>query len=185
MAVTRSWQLTYEDLQGFPDDGKRHEIIDGEHYVTPSPAVKHQREVLNLAALLHDHVRQEALGTVLVAPVDVVLSEIDVVEPDVIWISLARREILAEANVQGMPDLVVEVLSPSTRKTDEIIKRKLYERYGALEYWIVDPELERVKIYRRAGEGFAPAVEVAAEAGESLASPLLPGFSVAVAELFA
>jgi Uma2 family endonuclease len=185
MAVTRSWQLTYEDLQGFPDDGRRHEIIEGEHYVTPSPAVKHQRAVLNLAALLHDYVRQRALGTVLVAPMDVVLSEIDVVEPDVIWVSNERRETLTEANVQGMPDLVVEVLSASTRRTDEITKRKLYERHGALEYWIVGPELERVKVYRRAGEGFAPAVEVAAEAGESLASPLLPEFSVKVADLFA
>ena len=185
MAVTRSWQFTYEDLQGFPDDGKRHEIIEGEHYVTPAPGVKHQVVVTNLARLLGSFVVRERQGRVLVAPTDVVASATDVVQPDVVWISPARAGIATKENLRGVPDLVVEVLSESTRKTDEIIKRKLYERYGALEYWIVDPELERVKIYRRAGEGFAPAVEVAAEAGESLTSPLLPGFSLAVAELFA
>jgi Uma2 family endonuclease len=121
----------------------------------------------------------------LIAPFDVVASEIDVVQPDVLWISPERSTLVTPTKLRGLPDLVVEVLSDATRKTDEITKRKLYERYGALEYWIVDPELERVRIYRRAGEGFAPAFELAAEAEESLASPLLPGFAVAVADLFA
>src|SRR5439155_12410008 len=111
----------------FRDDGKRHEIIDGEHYVTPSPSTKHQRIVTRLAAAVVHFLDEQPLGEVFVAPFDTVLSELDVVEPDLLYISRAHARVLTEEHVRGAPDLVVEIVSPSTRKTDEVTKRKLYE----------------------------------------------------------
>ncbi len=185
MATAPSWQLTYEDLASFPEDGRRHELIEGEHHVTPAPSLRHQQAVGSLGANLHRYAATSGFGTLFFAPVDVVLSDIDVVQPDLVWVSSSRAEILTDANIQGAPDLVVEVLSPGTRRVDELTKRKLYERHGVLEYWIVDPELGRVRVLRREGEAFGPATELDVEAGQSLTSPLLPGFELALATVFA
>lgn len=152
--------------------------------MTPSPNTKHQRLSFKLAAAFADFLRMHRLGEVFAAPYDVVLSDEDVVEPDLLFISTARSTIITEKNIQGPPDLTVEILSTGTRKTDEIIKRKLYERYGVREYWIVDPELETVKIYRLSDEGYARPIELAREANETLSTPLLPGFQVPLADLF-
>lgn len=183
--ATPSVKFTYEDFVNFPDDGKRHEIIDGEHYVTPSPNTKHQTIVFNLAAAFAGYLRTHAVGAAFVAPFDVVFSDLDIVEPDLLYISSNRASILTDQHVRGAPDLVVEILSPGTRKTDEVTKRKVYERFGVLEYWIVDPELETIKIYRRIEEAFARVAELSAEASDVLATPLLPDFSAALAEIFA
>jgi len=146
-------KLTVEDYMLFPDDGKRHEIIDGEHYMTPAPTTKHQRISLEISATLHAFVSQHKLGEVFAAPCDVILSAVDVVQPDVLFISAARGSIITDANIQGAPDLVVEILSAGTRKTDEIVKRKRYEHFGVKEYWVVDPELESIKVYRMGSRG--------------------------------
>ena len=181
-----SVKFTYEDFLNFPNDGKRHEIIDGEHYVTPSPITKHQRISRKLTIALGSYLEQHAIGEVFAAPLDVVFSDLDVVEPDLVYISRERREIVTEAHVRGAPDLVVEILSRGTRKVDEITKRKLYERYGVREYWVVDPELDAIKIYRRTDEHtFTRVAELSAESGESLTTPLLPDFSVPLADIFA
>src|SRR5438132_8145516 len=144
-----SVKFTYDDVLCFPNDGKRHEIIDGEHYVTPSPNTKHQRTSRKLTVSLGNYLEQHPVGEMFAAPFDVVFSDLDVVEPDLIYISRERAGILTEQHVRGAPDLVVEILSPGTRKADETIKRKLYERFGVAEYWVVDPELDTIKIYRR------------------------------------
>jgi len=130
-----STKYTYEDFLNFPDDGKRHEIIDGEHYVTPSPDTKHQVIVGNLHLALGNYLKGQPVGAVFLAPFDVVFSDLNVVEPDLLYISRARRAVLTEKHVSGEPDLVVEILSHGTRKTDEVTKRKLYERFGVQEYW--------------------------------------------------
>jgi Uma2 family endonuclease len=181
-----SVKFTYDDLCNLPDDGKRHEIIDGEHYVTPSPNTKHQRVSRELTAALVSYLGTHRVGELFVAPFDVVLSDLDVVEPDLIYISRERAGVLTEQHVRGAPDLVVEILSPGTRKTDEITKRKLYERYGVAEYWVVDPDRESVKVYRRGGDGtFTRAAESSVESGDTITTPLLPGFSVALSQIFA
>jgi Uma2 family endonuclease len=180
-----SVKFTYEDLLNFPDDGKRHEIIDGEHYVTPSPNTKHQSVVGKLHVSIATYLERHAIGAIFVAPFDVVFSDLNVVEPDLLYISRERRDVLTDQHVRGAPDLVVEVLSPGTRKTDEITKRKLYEGFAVSEYWIVDPELDTVKVYRRTGTALARAAELTAEAGDSLMSPLLPDWSVALTKIFA
>ena len=132
-------RLTYEDFCCLPNDGKRYEIIDGELFVTPSPFRPHQRAVTRLTSYLSVFVREKDIGEVFVAPFDVVFSRFDVVEPDLLYVSKGRLSVLTEKNVQGAPDLVVEVLSPSTAETDRTIKLKLYARYGVQEHWIIDP----------------------------------------------
>ena len=184
-AAASSVKFTYEDFVSFPDDGKRHEIIDGEHFVTPSPNAKHQAVALNLGGMLWIHLKEHPIGAVFVAPFDVIFSDLDVVEPDLLYISRERLGVLTDKHVRGAPDLVVEILSPGTRKTDESIKRKLYERFDVREYWVVDPELDTIKIYRRVAEAFARVAELRAEASDALTTPLLPDFSVALADVFA
>ena len=178
-------KLTYEDFLLFPDDGKRHEIIDGEHFVTPSANVRHQRMLRELYDAVTAAVRAGGLGEVFFAPLDVVFTRHDVVEPDLIFVSTARAGIVTAPNLQGAPDLVVEVLSPSNLRHDEVRKRDLYDRGGAAEYWIVDPEADTVKVYRREGEAFARPLLLAAASGDRLTSPLLPGLALSLVELFA
>jgi Uma2 family endonuclease len=177
-------QLTYEDYLLFPDDGKRHEIIDGDHYVTPAPKIKHQTIASNLTAALGSFVKERRLGLVLAAPTDVILSDNNVVQPDLLFVSTARTSVITEDNIRGAPDLVVEIISETTRKKDEVTKRKLYERFGVQEYWVVDPELETVKIFRRTQQGYGRAVELSKEANDVLTTELLTGLDLALTEIF-
>lgn len=178
--------LTYEDYLYLPEDGKRHELIDGEHFVTPASIPKHQLVIVNLVTALHRFVTEQALGRVYTAPIDVVLSETDVVQPDVLFVAADRLSIIGEKFLDAAPDLVVEVLSDSTRRTDEITKRRLYERFGVREYWLIDPLLESAKLYRPDDDGaYVRVAEPSVERGGALDSPLLPGFELAIGELFA
>ena len=180
----RSSHLTYEDYLLFPDDGKRHEVIDGDHYVTPAPKTKHQKVSFNLTVAMGSFVKQRGLGLVLAAPSDVILSDENVVQPDLLFVSTARASIVTEDNIHGAPDLVVEIISETTRKKDEVTKRKLYERFGVQEYWVVDPELETVKIFRRAQQGYSRTVELSKEANDILTTKLLAGLNLALTEIF-
>ncbi|HUU35308.1 MAG TPA: Uma2 family endonuclease [Vicinamibacterales bacterium] len=185
-AARADMRLTYDDFALFPDDGKRHEIIDGEHVVTPSPNVRHQVLVGRLFYDLEHYFRsQPQAGQVFTAPLDVLLSPYDIVEPDLLVVTGDQAGILTEKNVQGPPALVIEVLSKSTRKRDAQTKRRLFERSGVREYWLVDPELDAVQVFRPTLEGrLARVVELTAEDGDVLATPLLPGFQIDLRELF-
>ena len=180
----RSSQLTYEDYLLFPDDGKRHEIIDGDHYVTPAPKTKDQKISFNLTVAMGSFVKQRGLGLILAAPSDVILSDENVVQPDLLFVSAGRAGIVTEDNIHGAPDLVVEIISETTRKKDEVTKRKLYERFGVREYWVVDPELETVKIFRRTQQGYDRAEELSKEANHILTTELLAGFNLALTDIF-
>lgn len=182
---THRVKFTYEDYLLFPEDGKRHELIDGDHFMTPSPSTRHQRISLKLATAFAVFLKNNRLGEVFDAPMDVVLSETDVVQPDLLFISSGRASIVTDKNIQGAPDLVVEILSDGTRKTDEVIKRKLYERHGISEYWVVDPELETVKVYRTTEKGYTRAAELSRETNDTLNTPLLSGFQIPLSEIFA
>ncbi|MBI2367425.1 MAG: Uma2 family endonuclease [Deltaproteobacteria bacterium] len=179
-----SSQLTYEDYLQFPDDGKRHEIIEGDHYMTPAPKTKHQRISGNLATAMITVSKQHKLGLVLTAPCAVILSDENVVQPDLLFVATARAAVVTDDNIQGAPDLIVEILSESSRKKDEVTKRKLYERFGVQEYWIVDPELEIVKIFKLTQQGYGRASELSKETNDVLTTELLPGFDCAVSEIF-
>lgn len=180
-------KLTYADFLLFPDDGKRHELIDGVHYVTPSPNLGHQELVGRLFVAIANFLStRRHLGRVFLSPLDVVMSDYDVVEPDLLFVDGDQQSILTEANVQGPPALVVEILSPSTRRRDEGIKKRLFDQKGVREYWLVDPKNCRVSICRRSGDGSFPIVStLSAAADEQIETPLLPGFELSLSELFA
>ncbi|MGE3842629.1 MAG: Uma2 family endonuclease [Vicinamibacterales bacterium] len=178
-------KLTFADFVRFPDDGRRHELIDGDHCVTPSPNTRHQTISATLLGHLWSYLEQHPLGRVLAAPFDVVLSPSDIVEPDLLYISREREpDVLTARHARGAPDLVVEIASRGTRGRDETLKRHLYERSGVTEYWVVDPEIEGVRIYRRDGEGFGRAIELLRDADDRLRTPLLPDFELSLARLF-
>src|SRR5437870_117154 len=147
-------KLTYDDFLLFPDDGKRHELIDGEHYVTPSPNLSHQTVSGNIHFVIASWLEMHPIGRIWYAPLDVVFSQFDVVEPDLLYMSNERAaEVAIPQHIRGAPEIVVEIASKGTRKRDETIKKRLYERAGVSEYWIVDPVVETVRVYRRGDAG--------------------------------
>jgi Uma2 family endonuclease len=178
-------RLTYDDLQRLPDDGLRHELVDGVLVVTPAPGVRHQRILLEIAIQLQAAARSGSLGDVLIAPVDVRLSDVNVVEPDLLFVAREGRASVGERCVEGPPELVVEVLSPSSRRTDAVVKRQLYERHEVLEYWLVDPESDSVRVYRRNEQRLEQTAEFSVAAGDVLTTSLLPGLELRLAEVFA
>jgi Uma2 family endonuclease len=178
-------KLTYEDLLLFPEDGHlRHEILDGEHYVTASPFRRHQRISSNLHLLLAPFVRDRRLGEVYYAPVDVILSLHDVAVPDLIFVSNERLGILTEKNIQGAPDLVIEILSKSTSHRDKGIKLERYGLFGVREYWLVDPDRRTLRVYRHTGKRLTVTADLSVDSGDSLSTPLLPGLVISVEKVF-
>jgi Uma2 family endonuclease len=184
--ATPGLKLTYDDFALFPDDGKLHELIDGEHYVTPSPNVRHQQIQGDLFALMWNYLEARPTGRVFTSRLDVVFSRFDVVEPDIVYLSHERAgSVLTKANLQGAPELVIEIGSPSTRQRDETIKRHLYERSSVSEYWVVDPDIDVVRVYKRTGDGgFGRPIELSREAGDVLTTDLLPGLDLPLARIF-
>lgn len=140
--------LTYDDYLHLPDDGNRYEICEGVLHVTPSPTTGHQRVSRNLAFILHGFVTEHGLGEVFYAPLDVVLSRISVVQPDIIYVSRARQSVLTEKNVCGAPDLIVEIISPSSSSADRVTKAQVYARYGVPYYWVLDPREKKLEEFR-------------------------------------
>jgi Uma2 family endonuclease len=174
--------FTYDDYVTLPANGKRHEIIEGDLLMTPAPSPDHQRVVVRLSRILDEFVQTHALGEVLVSPVDVVLSMTDVVQPDVVVVSRHRMEIVTKKNIVAAPDLVVEILSESTEKTDRVAKKALYERFGVQEYWIVDPVARAVEVYQLK-EGKLSLSSIT-NADERVASPLFPLLAFPASRLF-
>jgi len=174
-------KFTYRDYLLLPELDRR-ELIEGDFFMVPAPNIKHQEIVGNLGAILRAHVRGHGLGKLLLAPTDVVLSEEDVVQPDLLFVSNERRDIITEDNVAGAPDLVIEVLSPSTAERDLNLKLTLYARAGVSEYWIVNPVEESVEVVELRPEGRRSTRTYTS--GE-VSSPALPGLGVEVGSIFA
>lgn len=176
-------RLTYDDLRELPDDGKRYELLEGVLYMSPAPSLRHQSISLQFGGWL---LRAEAagFGRAFAAPVDVVLDPDTVVQPDLIFVRRERFDILTDANVQGAPDLIIEILSPGTRKRDLGVKRQLYAQFRVPHYWIVDPigaTVERYRFDERRQYVAEPVLRV----GDVLTSPLFPDITLPVAMLFA
>ena len=174
-------KLTYADYVETSDD-ERYELLNGELVMPPAPLTGHQMISIALASRLYLYVKEQGLGTVVAAPTDVVLSDMDVVQPDVLFVSSRRSHILTRENVRGAPDLVVEILSLATAERDRTIKLDLYARHGVKEYWIVDPDTGTITVLLR-GEGSFEIVGIYGE-GQTLRSPTLAGFSVALDAIF-
>lgn len=177
--------LTYEDYLTIPDDGKRHEIIDGIEFMSPSPSTPHQRTAQRLHLALPPHVDDQSLGEVFIAPYDVLLSESNIVQPDLLFVSRDCSSIVKDHGIEGVPDLVAEVISEGNRRYDEVRKRNLYARHGVTEYWVLDPALETVKVYRSPEGGYERVAELTAENTDELTSPLLPEWRLPLTDLFA
>ncbi|MGH9527129.1 MAG: Uma2 family endonuclease [Terriglobales bacterium] len=174
-------KLTYNDLLAWPEDQVRHELIDGEHFMSPSPLVRHQRISRRLLVALEAWNQEARAGEVLYAPTDVIFSPSDVVVPDLLFVSVARAAIVGEKNIQGAPDLLVEILSPATRGRDLGAKLRLYERFGVREYWIVAPDANTMTVHRPETPGTRPQLLTAAG---TVTSPVLPGLALSLAAIF-
>ncbi len=179
-------KLTYQDYCAIPEDLARHEILDGEHVVSPSPLDRHQRVLMNLLAKLRTHLEPAGLGEVKCAPSDVLLGEHTFVQPDLYVVLAAHFGRIRANGCHGPPDLVVEILSPSNRAYDQVRKRRVYQAAGVPEYWVVDPEAERVEVYRRAtpDAGFSRPLVIEAPHDEAVTTPLVPDLVLGLAEVF-
>lgn len=178
-------KLTYEDYRNAPEsERERYELLEGELVMVPSPKEYHQRISRNLGFILHGFVKQHDLGFIYYAPFDVILDEYTVFQPDILFVSKERSEIIVEEGIRGAPDLVIEILSEATAERDRTYKKTLYARYGVKEYWLVDPATKTIEVLELHEQGFERIALCFLEKGAVLESPLLAGLSIDVAEVF-
>jgi Uma2 family endonuclease len=171
---------TYTELLEFPEDNFRREIIDGELIVSGAPVTRHQAISIRLSAAIFNQIEATGGGHVFTAPLNVVLSPRDVVQPDLLVILDSQRDIIADTDIQGVPALLVEILSQP--RMDRLRKRDLYARFAVPEYWILDPDADRVEVYRHDGTGF-PKPQIL-ERGDILEYGPLPGLRIDLSALF-
>ncbi|HEY3123497.1 MAG TPA: Uma2 family endonuclease [Thermoanaerobaculia bacterium] len=178
-------KLTYDQFQTLPRDGsKRFELIEGEVFVTPSPNTKHQRAVRKLLRALDEFVEKRGLGEVFIAPYDIVFSKWTALDPDLLFIRKERLSIITDANVQGVPDLVIEILSPSNKEYDRETKMRAYEKAGVPEIWYFDPEDDSAEVLSLGADGrYVVTAELSGNA--AIVSRALPGFSLTLGDVFA
>ncbi|MGH8884991.1 MAG: Uma2 family endonuclease [Egibacteraceae bacterium] len=172
--------LSYADVAGLPESNRRSELIGGELIVHPSPSLQHQSVVGELASRLWVYAKEHG-GEAFLGPLDVYFCEQDVLEPDVLYIRPEHSDRIEERFVRGAPDLVVEVSSSWSRHLDRVRKRDVYERYGVPEYWYVDLDAGCVEVYRLTGSRYDR--PLTRKLGETLTSPLLPDFALAIDDL--
>ena len=182
MATEQQVRLTYRDYLDMPESDDRYELIDGELCMSPPPIPEHQGFLFVLTLALGNFVVEHRLGRIYFSPIGVVLSDGDALQPDLIFIATERLNIITGNYVQGAPDLVVEVLSPSTARRDRTVKREIYEGAGVREYWLVDMRNRSIEVNAASDAGFVT-VGVYGR-GDVLVSPLFPGFSMDVSGAF-
>ena len=146
--------LTYRDYAALPADSKRYELHEGELFVTAAPGTPHQRLVLALVVVLREHVRARHLGEVFVSPIDCIMSDVTVLQPDIVFVGAERASVVRPRGIEGAPTLVVEVVSPSTASIDRGTKLQLYARYGVPFYWIVDADARRIEAHALEGSAY-------------------------------
>ena len=175
-------RVSYSDLERAPQDGCRYELYDGEMFVVPSPLVKHQRATRELLKLLDAYALQTG-GEALDSPIDIVFTDYDVLQPDLVFFDKSRvHQLYADQPIRVSPALAVEVLSPSTVATDRGRKMQVFARFGVKEYWIVDPTAQTVEVYQLESDAFV--FQQLAEVTDVLQSPTLSGVECPVARIF-
>lgn len=175
-------KINYDQYCLLPEDGNQYELFDGELVMTPSPSTRHQQIVGRLFAQLMAYVQANSLGEVFLAPLDTIFDQYTVLQPDILFVSRERVAEVVKERIEGAPDLVVEVLSPSTFYKDLRRKMAVYSQFGVREYWIVDPEKLTIELYQRSGEVLQLARHFASQ--ETFQSPLFPGLQLAVSSIF-
>ena len=178
---THQGQYTYADYLLTPDD-ERYELIEGELIMAPSPIPRHQKISSGFVGLMAPFARINRLGDIFAAPLDVHLSDTNLLQPDILFISNERAHIIGETNIQGAPDLVIEIASPSTEDRDRGIKQELYALFGVLEYWRAYPLTQTVEVLRLENGRFV-SMGVYGRT-DTLTTPLLPGLEINLNEIF-
>lgn len=188
IAIQFEWNMktayekkTYPDYLKLPEE-KRYELIDGELLMVPAPLTVHQRVSLRLAEKLSEYVRKNNLGEIFYAPVDVVLSQHDVVQPDLLFIAEDRKQIITETNVQGAPDIVIEIISPASVDRDRFVKKALYLKHKTREYWLVDPDQGCIEVLSFENEEYR-LLGIFAD-GDILNSPIFLSLDLDVRSIF-
>jgi Uma2 family endonuclease len=181
-ATIETVRLTAGDYRALPAERGRCQLIDGELLMDPAPNSYHQEIVWNLSQVLGSYLREHPIGRVYLAPYDVYLSEHDVVQPDLLFLTSARQNLRQEDGLHGAPDLVIEVLSVATSQLDKKRKRAIYARTGVQEMWLVDPVLQQIHRYDFA-RNQTKAVQLV-EDDEAFTTPLLPGLNISASEIF-
>ncbi len=176
-------KLTYQYYAQLPDDGNRYELINGELIIVAAPLTIHQKVNANISSQLIAFVEKNKLGQVFYAPIDVVLSSHNTLQPDIIFIEKKRKAIITEKNINGAPDLVIEILSPSSFYYDLFDKKELYEQHGVKEYWLVDPLRQWADVYVLKEKNFE-LVQHREKEG-ALHSTVLNGFKIDLPQMFA
>lgn len=175
--------LTYDDYRLLPNDRNRYEVLDGELSVTPAPAIRHQIVVGNLYRITGNHVVADQLGMLLIAPTDLILAPTTIVQPDLIFIGNDRRRIVTERAIEGPPNLLIEILSPTTHRTDRQTKAQLYAKHQVPHYWLVDPDQRTLEAYELVIDHYD--LVASARDAEVFTPSLFPGLSIQLADLWA
>jgi len=175
-------KLTYEEFRRLPNDGKRYELVRGGVHLTPAPSTRHQLVLHNLVLSLGNFVLKNSLGEVCEAPLDVRLSEETALQPDLMFVSNKRAGIIQEEFIAGGPDLVVEILSPSTAAHDRATKLPIYAEAGVPEVWLIDSQAKTAEVLKLQGKKYF--VDTTLAGDQVLASNLFPGWQLPLTDLF-
>lgn len=178
----RQGNWTYGDYLQLPGDEWRYEIIGGNIYMSPAPSTRHQEIILELAARIRQLVKERQLGKIYIAPIDVIVSDLaSPVQPDILFIATNNLEIVKENFIEGIPDLVIEILSPGNARHDRYIKYRLYAEAGVKEYWIVDPDVCTADVYALRGQAYVPFGHFTSDS--VIQSELLPELHIPMQEI--
>ena len=178
---TEKEKYTYEDYLKLPE-GAPYQLINGELVMSPSPTTYHQIIANNISTLLTQYVRKNKFGTILFSPIDVYFEKHETYQPDIIFVSKERKEIIGEKKIEGAPDLVIEILSESNAYYDLKHKKNIYEKYGVKEYWIVDPIEKSVEVFESKEKKFT-LIDRKEEKGK-IKSKIFTGLKIQVEEIF-
>lgn len=182
MLQTSATLINRHDYEEMPQGPPYYQVIEGDLVMSPSPTTFHQHIIVNLAVIFRRFLEKKSLGEIFIAPLDVFLDEVNIYQPDVIFVSSQRRSIITAKGIEGAPDLVVEILSPSTAKLDKGSKRKIYARHGVRELWLVDPETQSIQVYLLTRHPETPSATHAKNA--SFESSILPGLKFKTSAIF-
>lgn len=179
--ATEHKKMTYADYLRI-NDNKRYEIIEGELKMVPAPSTEHQNVSLNLVSLIRNFVKEKGLGKVFCAPVDVVLDDDEVLQPDIVFIKSENQNIICKNAIKGTPDLIIEIVSPSSTFCDTVEKKEIYRKYGVKEYWLVFPDEKVVEVLILEKEEYKEFSR--AKKAETVKSKILTGLGIDIKEVF-
>ena len=182
MAVAQPSLLTKEDYRLLPVGGPRYQLIEGELYMAPAPNRYHQTVSRNIEFLLLKYLEKHPIGELYDAPFDVYLSEHDVLQPDIVFVKKENAKVLTDAGIEGTPDFVVEILSPSDAYLDKKAKLRVYARCGVAELWLVDPDTQTLQVLHLRRDGAKPSATYGQD--DTFASPHFPGIKISGRTVF-